>query len=233
MRTKIYGHRGSAGICPENTLLSFKTALEQGADGIELDVHLSKDGVPMVIHDETLERTTNGKGFVKDFTSDELQAFDAGRGEKIPTLKDVLKLLDGTSAELNIELKTIPILYADIEEKILDVVKKFGAERRVVYSSFHLPTLFRIKKANSDAQIAWLLEIGFPLPHPADCLQTLNLDALHLGKKMFLANPENYSQIFDKIRIWTVNNSDDADLIKSLGVAAIITDFPDMSAKKN
>ena len=225
--TKIYGHRGSSGICPENTLLSFRTAIEQGADGIELDVHLTKDGIPIVIHDEMLERTTNGAGFVKNFTVNELQAFDAGNGETIPTLREVLHLLDGTSVELNIELKTTLLLYEGIEEKVLSVVQKFGAGRKVVYSSFHLPTLLRLKATDNTANIAWLLEMGFPLPHPADCIETLNLEALHLGANMFMANPEHYSEVSDKIRIWTVNNPADAQALAAFGVAAIITDYPD------
>ncbi|MCL2200651.1 MAG: glycerophosphodiester phosphodiesterase [Oscillospiraceae bacterium] len=231
MRTKIYGHRGSSGVCPENTMLSFKTALEQGADGIELDVQLSKDGVPVVIHDETLERTTNGTGFVKDFTATQLQTLNAGQSEKIPTLEDVLHLIAGTSAELNIELKTVPFLYTDIEEKVLSTVHKAGAENMVIYSSFHLPTLLRLKSICSNARIAWLLAMGFPLPHPADCIETLSLDALHLEKKMLLANPTHYAQVYDKIRVWTVNNSDETESLINFGVAAVITDYPEMSEK--
>jgi len=225
--TKIYGHRGSMGICPQNTLFSFKTAIEQGADGIEFDVHLSKDGVPMVIHDETLEGTTNGTGFVKDHTASDLQSLDAGSGEKIPTLKEVLQLLDGTSVELNIELKTIPLLYTGIEEKVLSVVREFGAKRKIVYSSFHLPTLLRLKAADSAADIAWLLAFAFPLPHPADCIEALNLEAIHLEVSMFLANPNHYAEVCDKLRIWTVNNPEDVKTLVNYGVAAIITDYPD------
>ena len=228
MNTLIYGHRGSKGICPENTLLSFKTAIKQGADGIELDVHLSKDGIPMVIHDETLERTTNGTGLVKDLTASQLQALDAGNGEKIPTINDVMYLLKEMPAELNIELKTTHFLYEGIEEKILSVVKSFGAEDKVVYSSFHLPTLLRLKTIESNAKIAWLLDTNFPLPHPIDLIETLDLDALHLGRDMFFANPQHYAQVYNKLRIWTVNNKDDIQTLLKLGVAAIITDYPDL-----
>lgn len=94
MRTLILGHRGSKGTAPENTLISFKKALLTGCDGLELDVHLSKDGIPVVIHDETVDRTTNAKGLVSSFTLKELKQMDAGKwfnrtfqGEKIPTLE--------------------------------------------------------------------------------------------------------------------------------------------------
>jgi len=187
----------------------------------------------MVIHDETLERTTDGTGFVKDFTASELQALDAGNGEKIPTLTEVMQLISGTTTELNIELKTMRFLYADIEEKVLSVVREFNAEDRVVYSSFHLPTILRFKSVDSNARIAWLLEMGFPLPHPADCIKTLKLDALHLGQNMFLAYPNHYVQVYDRIRVWTVNRPEDAQTLINLGVAAIITDYPDMPRHKN
>src|ERR1700730_9477951 len=88
------GHRGACGHAPENTLASMKKALDFGVHGFEFDIQMSKDGEPVVIHDDTLERTTNGKGLVSDFTLKELQQFDAGNGERIPSLRDVLDMVD-------------------------------------------------------------------------------------------------------------------------------------------
>lgn len=102
----VIAHRGAAGSYPENTLVSFSAALEMGADGVECDVQISADGVPVVIHDPTLERTTNGKGAVSELTLDEIRKLDAGRGEKVPTLDEVLDLCSG-KAILTIEFKSI------------------------------------------------------------------------------------------------------------------------------
>ena len=118
--TKIFAHRGSKGTHPENTLASFKEAVRVGSDGIELDVHLTKDGHLVVIHDETVDRTTNGTGEIRNLTLAEIKAMDAGgwfhnkyAGEKIPTLEEVLLLLTelGFNGQLNIELKTDVIQY--------------------------------------------------------------------------------------------------------------------------
>ena len=133
MKTKIFAHRGSKGKYPENTLLSFEKALEEKADGIEIDVHLTKDGEVAVIHDEKLERTTNGKGYVKDFTLAELKKLDAGQGQQIPSLKEVFMLLKNTGTELNIELKTGSVDYKGIESKVLAVADEYSGGRNVIY----------------------------------------------------------------------------------------------------
>ena len=229
---KIYGHRGSMGKYPQNTLLSFQKAIEQGADGIEIDIHLSKDGEVVVIHDETLEGTTNGSGYVKDHSLEELKRLDAGLGQQIPTLSDVFKLLSGTNTELNIELKTYKIRYEGIEEKALFLAKEHGEGRKIVYSSFHLPTILRIKRLDNSADIAWLMGSPF-LSHPQDYIQTLELDALHLWKDMVLNNPDHYRGVCDKLRIWTVNDEDEMKKLIDLGVGAIITDFPDKAVALN
>ena len=111
--TEIFAHRGASGYAPENTLEAFRLAMEQGADGIELDVHLTKDGEVVVIHDETLDRTSNGQGKVRDYTLEELKKFsfhnhiEKYKGVQIPTLKEVLDLVKNSSMKVNIELKTV------------------------------------------------------------------------------------------------------------------------------
>ncbi len=123
--TKILAHRGASAYAPENTMAAFKKAIEMNADGIELDVHLSKDGYIVIIHDERVDRTTDGKGEVKDFSLDELKKLDAGswfsdeyKGEKIPTLEELLSLIKNTEIYLNIEIKAGYRVYPDIEEKL-------------------------------------------------------------------------------------------------------------------
>ncbi|WP_453991403.1 glycerophosphodiester phosphodiesterase [Bacillus nitroreducens] len=204
--TKIYGHRGAKGSYPENTLLSFKKAIEQGVDGLELDVHLTKDGEVVVIHDEALDRTTNGSGWIKDLTLAEIKQYSAGKkfthldkyekswdSEQVPTLQEVLELLAPFQIELNIELKTYLEPYIGIEEKILKIVEQYGREQNVIYSSFHLPSILRIKQLAPSAQIAWLLNDGVTLPH--DYINILDLEALHLNKSILLPNKEMFQQL--------------------------------------
>lgn len=141
--TKIFAHRGASGYKPENTMESFRLAYELGADGIEFDVHLTKDGVPVIIHDEKIDRTSSGTGYVKDFTFEELGAFDfcgEFKSEKkfaIPTLKMVLEFASGNDLILNIELKTDVFTYPGIEKNVLKLVYDLGLEKRVIISSFN------------------------------------------------------------------------------------------------
>src|SRR5436190_6736475 len=125
-RLWVVGHRGAMGYCPENTFASFERGLELGADWIELDVHLSRDGALIVIHDETLDRTTNGHGYVKDHTLAELQQLDAGNGERIPTLPEVLDWAKSRKAILDIEIKNAPLYYDGIEAKVVDALTTSG-----------------------------------------------------------------------------------------------------------
>ncbi|MBS4192406.1 glycerophosphodiester phosphodiesterase [Bacillus sp. FJAT-49705] len=239
--TKIYGHRGAKGIYPENTLLSFKKAIEQGVDGLEIDVHLSKDGEVVVIHDETLDRTTSGTGWIKDLTLEDIKSVSAGspfshfpryeegwNNERVPTLQEMLEFLTPYPFELNIELKTYAVTYEGIEEKVHAIVDQYGKGRDVIYSSFHLPTLIRMKKINSHAKIAWLLNEA--ITHPADYLKALDLDAFHLNKTIVLPKTKDYlpfQGLYDKVRVWTVNEPTDIVRLLDLQVDAIMTDFPE------
>ncbi|MFC4023372.1 glycerophosphodiester phosphodiesterase [Oceanobacillus longus] len=236
--TKVYGHRGSMGNYPENTLLGFHEAIRQGVDGLELDVHMTKDGEIVVIHDETLDRTTDGTGFIKDLTLNEIKQYSAGSkyeyftkfdaswsAEKVPTLKEVLELLKPYDIELNIELKTYVFNYEGIEEKINSLVEAYGNERRIVYSSFHLPSILRIKKLEPAAEIAWLL--NQPIPLLSDYLKGLQLNALHLDKQVVLANVHQWKDLYEKVRVWTVNGDDEIKQLLDLKVNTIITDFPE------
>ncbi|MEH7011031.1 glycerophosphodiester phosphodiesterase [Neobacillus niacini] len=237
-KTKIYGHRGSMGDFPENTLLSFQKAIEQGVEGLELDVHMTKDLEIVVIHDEMLDRTTDGTGYVKDLSLDEIKGFSAGVKfshfqnyeeslwslERVPTLKEVLELLWSYDIELNIELKTDIIHYEGIEEKVLALVKKYGNDRKVIYSSFHLPTLIRMKRIDSSANIAWLLDQQIMLAQ--DYIDSFELEGLHLSKRIVMDN-RNLNEIYKKIRVWTVNDSKEINQLLDFGVNAIMTNFPE------
>ncbi|KPB03884.1 glycerophosphodiester phosphodiesterase [Bacillus sp. CHD6a] len=149
--TKIFGHRGSAGTHPENTMISFEQAYKDGADGIELDVQLSKDGIPVVIHDEKVNRTTDGKGFVQDMTWHELKKLNAVHKFKkhykhaqIPTLEEVLEWASRKQTIVNIELKNSILPYAGMEEKVLDLVDRYKMENLIIFSSFNHYSIARL-----------------------------------------------------------------------------------------
>ena len=243
MQTKIYAHRGSRGQYPENTMLAFSKAIQSGADGIELDVHLSKDGEVVVIHDATLERTTTGSGYVKDQTYAEIRTHSAGKKfneykryasdwdlEAVPTLTDVLALVKESAVSVNIELKTHEVQYPNIEKRVLDAVAASGLlPHQVVYSAFHLPTLLRLQQLEASAQVAWLLEQHVPMP--MDYVQTFNLEALHIDKALVLTQPDLWQPMASKLRVWTANNDMKIKRLLELGVAAIITDYPERALK--
>ncbi len=139
----ILGHRGASGYAPENTLEAFRLAMDMGADGFELDVHLSKDGELIVMHDERVDRTTDGSGLIQSFTLKELKALDASngmakyKGAKVPTLGELYDLIRDTRHVVNVEIKTDQIVYPDIAEKVLKLEQEKGMEGRILYSSFN------------------------------------------------------------------------------------------------
>ncbi|MDH3999021.1 MAG: glycerophosphodiester phosphodiesterase family protein [Desulfuromonadales bacterium] len=160
LRPFVWAHRGASHVAPENTLAAFSLALADGADGLELDVHLSRDGVPVVIHDQTVDRTTNGVGPVSALTLGELQALDAGAwfsaaytGESIPTLKQVLALFAGC-VQLNLEVKSVDAALATI-----DLLNSYP-DADVVLSSFNLRLLRRLRTVTPQLAMAVLYEQG-------------------------------------------------------------------------
>ncbi len=147
----VLGHRGYSAKYPENTLLAFRKAIEAGADGIELDVWLTKDGEVVVIHDETVDRTSNGSGKVKEMTLEELKALDFGSGEKIPTLEEVFEVVP-EDAIVNVEIKD-----ADAVEKTADII---GGNNpgRVIVSSFLIDALREYRKLDSETKLGILID---------------------------------------------------------------------------
>ncbi len=148
----IIAHRGASAHAPENTLLSFEKAWRYGADMIELDVHETDDGHLVCIHDATIDRTTNGTGAVSSLTLSEIQKFDAGMGQQIPLLEDVIKFSKGR-IQVNIELK-IP----GVEERISDIVNNLDMTNDIIISSFLHLSLSEIKELNDRIRIAILVQ---------------------------------------------------------------------------
>ena len=169
--TLIFAHRGSAGTHPENTMDAFYEAERVGADGIELDVQLSKDGEIVVIHDETVDRTTNGKGFIKDLTMKEINKLDASfkfkkllQKVKIPTLRTVFEWMKKNELVCNIELKNSIIPYPQLEEKVIALINEFGYQDRVIISSFNHYSIVQCYRLNAEVEIAPLYSSGLFMP---------------------------------------------------------------------
>ena len=230
--TKIFAHRGSKGTHPENTLASFKEAVRVGSDGIELDVHLTKDGQLVVIHDETVDRTTNGTGEIRNLTLAEIKAMDAGSwfhnkyaGEKIPTLEEVLLLLTelGFNGQLNIELKTDVIQYKGLVEKCLALQSAKDWPFAIVYSSFNPYTLVELKEANPSQEIGLLFE-SKEWADKGDAM--LEKESYHPDLKLLdWAIEWNRNQL--PLRVWTVNEDTDINRCFELQIEAIFTDYPE------
>ncbi|MYL65638.1 glycerophosphodiester phosphodiesterase [Bacillus hwajinpoensis] len=228
----IYGHRGSSGTHPENTLLSFQAAHKAGAQGIELDVQLTKDLVPVVIHDERLERTTNGIGFVKDFLYEDLVRLDAGhsfssrfQGNSIPSLKSVLEWITSNSLMLNIELKNGRFPYDHLETKVLELLTHYHLYDRTIISSFNHYSIQRLTQNGCKVETAILLMEK--LVEPWDYLQQVGANSIHIEcgaiDEYFITNTHKRGI---PVRAFTVNDPYQIAALKKAGCSAIFTDFP-------
>jgi len=203
-----------------------------GSDGIELDVHLTKDGHLVVIHDETVDRTTNGTGEIRNLTLAEIKAMDAGSwfhnkyaGEKIPTLEEVLLLLTelGFNGQLNIELKTDVIQYKGLVEKCLALQSAKDWPFAIVYSSFNPYTLVELKEANPSQEIGLLFE-SKEWADKGDAM--LEKESYHPDLKLLdWAIEWNRNQL--PLRVWTVNEDTDINRCFELQIEAIFTDYPE------
>lgn len=237
METKIWAHRGASAYAQENTLEAFELAVKQGADGVELDVQMTKDGRLAVIHDETIDRVCDGTGFVADYTMSELKEFSCCKGfpacrkAVIPELAEVLSLLKPSSLTVNIELKTGIVRYRGIEEAVLLEVQKFGLEERVIYSSFHHPSIVKIKKLDPKAKTGLLYSDGWI--HAAAYAKRLGADALHpavyhlRSGKLWKEAKKNHLPL----NVWTVNEEGTMKALAEKGIAALITNYPDVAVR--
>lgn len=237
--TMIFAHRGFSGYYPENTMLAFqKTAEESLADGIELDIQMTKDGELVIMHDETLDRTTNGSGYLKDYTLEELKTLSVGVNVKgffprqtIPTLREYFTWLKTTKLITNIELKTNVFEYKGIEEKLIAMVHEFGLEEQIWYSSFNHYTIAKVKELMPEAKCGllmdtWLMNVGSYAA--SQNAATVNACSWFCCKE---GVAEDLHAHGIKLQAWTPN---DADLMKKLvdcGTDVLITNFPDIASK--
>lgn len=230
---KIWAHRGASGYAPENTIKAFQMAVDMGADGVELDVQMSRDGQLVVIHDERIDRVSDGTGAVKDYTLRELKSFDfskthpeCGR-EEIPTLKEVYELLKDTELEINVELKTGVIFYDHIEERVLELTEYMGMQERVWYSSFNHYTIRRLNQMRNNLKTGILYVDG--IYEPYNYAETVGAIALHPSVNN-LKYPEVVQKAHEKgqkVHVWTVNTEEQMKMCATLGVDAVIGNYPD------
>lgn len=219
-------------MAPENTLAAFAKAVELGADLIEFDIHETKDGHIVVIHDKKVSRTTNGRGIVEDYTLEEIRKLDAGSsfspefsGEKIPRLEEVMELVKEKNIGVNIELKKGKNLYPGIEEKLVRVLERVDVAQSVIVSSMHHAYLKKIRALNPYIALSKVLVPVVFLPwdsFPRDCeviqphwtmLSTLLVRGAH---RQHL-----------KVNTWCVNNPGLLQHCINMGVDGIMTNFPD------
>jgi len=225
MKILNIGHRGAKGHLAENTLASFQKAIDMGVDGIELDVHLSKDGAIIVIHDETIDRTTDGKGVVADLSLDVLKTYRIDHQFAIPTLAEVFDLAD-RKCLINIELKA-----RETAKPVVDLIERYVVEKGWQYtdfliSSFDWVALEKVREWHDEIPLGVLTSTDLDLA--ANFAKILKAETIHpyfhlLTAENTLAMQQQNLKIFS----WTINEFEDLQRIKSFGVDGIITDFPD------
>ncbi len=231
--SKIFAHRGFSGKYPENTMLAFQKAVEIGVDGIELDVHLTKDNEIVIIHDEDIKRTCDGEGLVKDMTLEELRKFDASatfRGVYgfcgIPTLREYFELVKDTPIITNIELKTGVYEYPTIEKRVIDMVREFGLSEKIIFSSFNHFTVKRCEEIAPEIKRGfltgdWIYDFGkYTAERNVQCCHPWHVSlSEEVIREMHEAGCE--------INTWTVNEYADIEKLSKWGVDSLIGNFPD------
>lgn len=232
---KVMAHRGYSGKYPENTMLSFRKAAETGCDAVELDVQMTKDGVVVVIHDETVDRTTDGSGAVRDYTFEELRKLNAAKlfpdkasFEPVPSFEEYCRWASEQGIDTNIEIKTGIYYYEGIEEKIAGIIGKYHLQDRVMFSSFNHVSLLKIRRIFPQAICGALVgeegignagyycaSSGFLYYHP---------DVAGLSGKTV----EECRKAGVGINAWTINDMGDMERLREWDCAGVITNYPEV-----
>ena len=222
---KLFAHRGVMARHPENTMSSFQAALEAKADAIEADVHMTKDGNLVLIHDETINRTTDGLGRVADMTLAEIRGYNAGVTfavqEKIPSLSELIDLCRGTSVVLNLEVKTDIERYPGIEERLVELIlnERFPVDQ-IVFSSFNHVTLKRLSRLLPEVECALLL--AQPLYDLVTYCEKVGATAVHPNVRTMTDDEIIYLQTQGlSVRPYTVKTVHDLERFRRLGVEAV------------
>lgn len=220
------GHRGACGYAPENTLQSIQKALDCNVDMIEIDLFCCQSGEVVVFHDQRLERTTNGKGYLHRKTLEELKKLDAGNGEKIPTLKEVLDLVN-RKTKINCELKGKKTL-----RPVIKIIEQYVREKGWKYDDFIISSYKRSKLRKIPKATHSKIPIGIIVTHYQlgfiQFAQKINAYSIHINRKLVnqcVINEAHQNNF--KIFVWTVNDPKEIKELKEMGVDGIFSDFPD------
>lgn len=237
LQTKIFAHRGASRLAPENTMAAFEIADVLESEGMETDVHLTKDDIPVLIHDEKVNRTTNGVGYIKDYPFNELRQLDAGswfskafRDTPILSLEEFLKWSKSKSFSINLELKNNKIDYKNLEFIVYEMIVHFGLQERIILSTFNSESIKRMRHMNSELGVAFLTSKRNR--NLVKNVRDLGANALHIkyrllkSRLMQEAQHENMS-----VRVYTVNKKPPMFRCFKAHCSGIITDVPDDGIK--
>ena len=229
----VIAHRGASGTYPENTMLAFIEAEKCGADGIELDVQLTKDNEIVIIHDTTVDRTTNGAGNVQDYTLEDIRKLKVNKtirtlfstSEIIPTLQEVFDWLTTNQLICHIELKNNKIAYTGLEEKVVALIKKYHFQNRVILSTFNENSLIYLQSLAPELEKAILT--NKKLSKPWEYAKKLHLNGIH--PKFTRITKENIQLTMEQgiaVRPYTVNSTKEMRKLIDIHCSGIITDYP-------
>lgn len=241
-RTVVWGHRGAKAYAPMNTLPSFELAMQQGVHGVELDVHRSKDGHPVILHDYTVDGTTNGTGTITEMTLAEIKALDAGsyfgeafKGVQIPTLDEVFDLV-GQKIVVNVEIKGESPVSDGVEQVVADCIVRHNMQAHVILSSFNPTILKRFHQILPQIPLGYLETVGYEPPGVGTeaAIRREECEAWHPGEMLLASDPsalDAAKAAGQYINVWTCNDPERAKRLRDRGVDALITDCPDVILK--
>lgn len=235
MQTEIIAHRGASAYAPENTMYAFEEALTMHADGIETDVHLTKDHIPVLMHDERINRTSNGKGFIRDYTYEQIIQFDIGSwfssefaNATIVTLDQFLTWIKGTPLHAHIEIKNNKIDYPNIEAVVYEHICKHQMEHRTTVSSFNFSSIQRFKELSRTIEIAYLTSKMSRKIRSS--IKKDPVDALHMKHTLLKRQIIRCSKQKEiPLRIFTINKISQMMRCFDVQVKGIFTDVPDIA----
>lgn len=232
--TKNFAHRGFSSKYPENTLVAFEKAIEVGVDGMEFDVQLTKDGEIVIIHDETIDRTSNGSGRVKDFTYEELLQYDFSASFteqfghiKIPLLREYFDLVKDTEIISNIELKNSVYDYEDLEEKVYELIVEYGLDKKVIISSFNHESIIKMKKIDSEIKCGFLSDCW--MIEPGKYTKAYGMECFHpagyylTGEKVKAIHNEGI-----EVNVWLGKEPMDYKKLIDMEIDVLISNDPDI-----
>ncbi len=235
---KVWAHRGFSSIYPENTMLAFERAVESGAYGVEMDVHLSSDGYPVVIHDENLKRTCGIDRMVGECTLSELTSTIASKTQndrfntRIPSFEEFCAFVKESGTMANVEIKTGIVYYSGIEEKVAALIRKYEIEEQIIFSSFNWLSVELCKKLLPSVPCGLLFDSTQNARHLSYLAKTLGVEYLH----------PDYECITDEmveecrkngigINAWTINDDSKMLKLKEWNVSGCITNSPDIALR--